>query len=450
MPKKGKKKKNQKKKKKTAQQNVTEEPTMAVEEQTGAATQSSTKQDVAKLLMQRVAREQNDSSNVSNIHAFWDQQPVPKMDQEIRVEDIGPIETKTVEEITEEPYSLEKSFEWYAMDLTNDEDLDDLYNLLSKHYVEDDDNMFRFNYSREFLRWALMPPGYLRSWHLAVRVKGRGTLVGCITAIPAKIRVHESLVQMVEINFLCVHKKLRDKRLAPVLIKEITRRVNLEDTWQATYTAGVVIPKPIAKNQYFHRSFDPKKLVEIGFSSVPRNSTIARMTRLARVPPETTIEGLRPMVTEDVPEVTEILNNYLSTFKYAPVFDEEEIAHWFLPRENVVQCFVKETDGNVTDMFSYYCLSSHVINNPKHNDLNAVYSFYNVAQTEEWITLMKNALTVARIQDNKDVFNCLNVMENTSFFKQLKFGPGDGFLHYYCYNYLCPFLDASEVGLVLM
>jgi hypothetical protein len=32
---------------------------------------------------------------------------------------------------------------------------------------------------------------------------------------------------MVEINFLCVHKRLRSKRLAPVLIKEITRRVNL-------------------------------------------------------------------------------------------------------------------------------------------------------------------------------------------------------------------------------
>ena len=82
---------------------------------------------------------------------------------------------------------------------------------------------------------------------------------------------------MVEINFLCVHKKLRSKRLAPVLIKEITRRVNLEDIWQAAYTAGVVIPKPVARNQYWHRSFDPRKLVDIGFSSIPRNSTIARM-----------------------------------------------------------------------------------------------------------------------------------------------------------------------------
>lgn len=37
-------------------------------------------------------------------------------------------------------------------------------------------------------------------------------------------------LKMVEINFLCVHKKLRDKRLAPLLIKEITRRVNLTGT----------------------------------------------------------------------------------------------------------------------------------------------------------------------------------------------------------------------------
>ena len=53
-------------------------------------------------------------------------------------------------------------------------------------------------------------------------------------------------VLMVEINFLCVHKKLRSKRVAPVLIREITRRVHLEGIFQAVYTAGVVLPKPVA------------------------------------------------------------------------------------------------------------------------------------------------------------------------------------------------------------
>ena len=52
-------------------------------------------------------------------------------------------------------------------------------------------------------------------------------------------------MKLVEINFLCVHKKLRSKRLAPVLIREITRRVNCQGIFQAVYTAGVVLPKPV-------------------------------------------------------------------------------------------------------------------------------------------------------------------------------------------------------------
>jgi glycylpeptide N-tetradecanoyltransferase len=59
---------------------------------------------------------------------------------------------------------------------------------------------------------------------------------------------------MVEINFLCVHKGLREHRLAPILIKEITRRVNLTNVWQAVYTAGVLLPRPIAKCRYFSHS----------------------------------------------------------------------------------------------------------------------------------------------------------------------------------------------------
>lgn len=56
-------------------------------------------------------------------------------------------------------------------------------------------------------------------------------LFGFISAIPVHIHCNFKSVRMVEINFLCVHKDLRAKRLAPVLIKEITRRVNLTDCW---------------------------------------------------------------------------------------------------------------------------------------------------------------------------------------------------------------------------
>ena len=68
--------------------------------------------------------------------------------------------------------------------------------------------------------------------------------------MPANVRIVDIVKSMVEINFLCVHKKLRSKRLAPVLIREITRRVNLKGIFQAVYTAGVVLPKPVGICRY--------------------------------------------------------------------------------------------------------------------------------------------------------------------------------------------------------
>eukprot|EP00964_Phaeocystis_antarctica_P140177 scaffold104964_cov33-Phaeocystis_antarctica.AAC.1 len=50
-----------------------------------------------------------------------------------------------------------------------------------------------------------------------------------------------------------------------VLIKEITRRCNLCGICQAAYTAGIVLPKPVAccRCRYYHRSLNPKKLIEV-------------------------------------------------------------------------------------------------------------------------------------------------------------------------------------------
>lgn len=60
---------------------------------------------------------------------------------------------------------------------------------------------------------------YLLPCFPGVRNSKTKALMGCITAIPVEVRVYDQVVSMAEINFLCVHKKLRTKRLAPVLIK---------------------------------------------------------------------------------------------------------------------------------------------------------------------------------------------------------------------------------------
>lgn len=57
------------------------------------------------------------------------------------------------EKVREEPYSLPSEFYWDVIDLDDQDALKELYELLSKNYVEDDDAMFRFDYPPEFLKW---------------------------------------------------------------------------------------------------------------------------------------------------------------------------------------------------------------------------------------------------------------------------------------------------------
>lgn len=334
-------------------------------------------------------------------------------------------------------------------DSNNNEDLQELYQLLANNYVEDDDALFRFDYSPEFLLWALQPPGAQPDFLFGVRSLATKKLVAFISAVPATVQVYEQAISVVEINFLCVHKKLRSKRLAPVLIKEITRRVNLTGTFQAVYTAGTVLPVPVSSARYYHRSLNPKKLANVGFSRVGQRMTLARMIKLYKLPetPEMA-PALRPMEEKDVAGVHTLLTTYLQQFKLQILFTPEEIRHWLLPRDKVINSYVlSDGDGVVTDFCSFYHLPSSILN---HNDtLYAAYSFYNVATTVPLTHLMKDALILAK-GTGSDVFNALNLMENGSFLEELKFGMGDGNLQYYIYNWACPEMIPEKVGIVLL
>lgn len=93
-----------------------------------------------------------------------------------------------------------------------------------------------------------------------------------------------------------------------MLIKEITRRVNEKNIWQAVYTAGATLPTPFGTATYWHRNLNPQKTVECGFAYRPHSQTQGQFNKLNRVPEETKLVGLREMRPEDVPNVSILLN----------------------------------------------------------------------------------------------------------------------------------------------
>ncbi|XP_022079971.1 glycylpeptide N-tetradecanoyltransferase 2-like [Acanthaster planci] len=380
------------------------------------------------------------------VYNFWDTQPVPKIGESIASEVNEPVEPDKAD-IRSEPFSLPAQFVWDTLDIHDSDTLQELYTLLNENYVEDDDNMFRFDYSADFLIWALTPPGWLQEWHCGVRVASNNKLVGFISGVPANICIYEKQQRMVEINFLCVHKKLRSKRVAPVLIREITRRVHQQGLFQAVYTAGVVLPKPVATCRYWHRSLNPKKLIDVKFSHIGRNMTLQRTIKLYKLPDKPKLD-MRPLEPTDIPTCCKLFRSYMMKFSLAPVFNEDEFTHWFTPREGIISTYVLETDGEVTDFISYYTLPSSIMHHPVHKKLKAAYAFYSVSTKHDIVDLMHTALTLAK-QDGFDVFNALDLMENKAFLEKLKFGIGDGNLQYYLYNWRCKGMEPHQIGLVL-
>jgi len=364
-----------------------------------------------------------------------------------------------VEDVPKEPVPLPEGYTWVTVDITDAAQLQEMFKLLEDNYVEDDDNMFRFDYAVEFLQWALLVPGHIPAWNVGirdVREEAKGTsaynqLVGVITGVPITMRMHDRVVRMAEINFLCVHKNLRSLKLAPMLIQEVTRQVHLCGMFQAVYTAGVTLPTPFTEARYYHRSLNPKKLVEVGFSGLSRNMTIARAVKLYRVPEKTALVGLRPMEAKDVASVHKLLHQYLAKFDVAPNFTVEEVEHLFMPRKGVMSSYVVEdpTTHELTAFGSFYSLPSTILGNKTYNRLNAAYLYYCV-NTRGPISAVVSDLLVLAKQAKFDVFNCLELMDNSTFLKDLKFGPGDGVLHYYLFNWAMPQIPPNKLGLVLV
>ena len=86
-------------------------------------------------------------------HDFWQSQPVPKQSDVVDAKDFDrSIDAdKKVSDISEEPLEIPAGFTWSNVNIADDAECQEVYDLLTQNYVEDDDNMFRFDYSIKFL-----------------------------------------------------------------------------------------------------------------------------------------------------------------------------------------------------------------------------------------------------------------------------------------------------------
>lgn len=100
---------------------------------------------------------------------------------------------------------------------------------------------------------TLKRPGWKRDWHIGIRESKSRKLLACIFAIPGVLRIRDKSIKAAEVSFLCIHTKFRCRRLAPALIKELSRRCSRDGVYQALYATETFLPTPISTGQYLFR-----------------------------------------------------------------------------------------------------------------------------------------------------------------------------------------------------
>lgn len=89
----------------------------------------------------------------------------------------------------------------------------------------------------------------------------------------------------------------------------------------------------LTHDRYYHRLLKVPKLVDVGFTHVPKGSTVARMVRLnklASTPKLAEGGGLREMEEHDLQDVAELYIRYMKRFTMIPLMSLDEMRHQFL------------------------------------------------------------------------------------------------------------------------
>lgn len=332
------------------------------------------------------------------MRTFWDKQPVPQ--EGVNYERGKEIEKE--KKIVEEPMKLPDGFSWKVCSI------EEAHPFLNEHYLSSETS--RLKYSLETLKWAAESPGYENR---AIVHDETHTLIGFISSVPTKIRVCEDILNMVQVNFLCIHENFRTMGFVPILMKEMKRISNMKDIWQGIATAENRIVTPIVKSTYWHRILNVKKLSDIGFYKVT-NKTKQKYLEVRGT------SQFRKMQSKDIPRVTKILQNHFKQFKIAPVIDKIWVKHWILPANSYV--------NDLDDTF----ISFYDIPNVKKDEsyvINQAYSFYIVGG------VYKDAFLIAK-NLGYDMFTTLDIGQCVPNLEKQKFLMGSSSIYYYLFNWI--------------
>jgi glycylpeptide N-tetradecanoyltransferase len=273
---------------------------------------------------------------------------------------------------------------------------------LSENYVEDDNNRFRYNYSNDFIYW------YLSTYTtINIGIKQDNELIGFICGRVNDLMLNATIIKAAEINFLCIKKTVRNNKLCPLLIKEITKRFNEIGIYEAIYTNETLYKNPLTKKtEYYVRFLDIKTSVDIGY--IISKATINEIENKLMLPKLKT--GSKRLVKLDnhnyIDKCFELYNKYFNKFKCYEVFTKDLFIKTFINEH--INTFVLIENENVLDFISYYTIDVNVLQ--KNIICKDAYIYYYTNTNNSYHKML--LMLLHTISSSIISFICLDIMDN--------------------------------------
>lgn len=361
-------------------------------------------------------------------HTFWKDEPVGLGD--------GNREISRALKTEKEKLPVGYRFASFSMDA----DLEELYALIRNHYIGSrEENMF-LGYSRDFLKWDLDAIKCFPEYACVLKFKEDENIaeriVGFIYGKERHIVVGEKEMKLLGVNYFCLHTEHRKLGLAPVLIKEITRRAHQKNTTVAIFTGAKGFQFSFCRLQYFHRPINVLKLAELDF--IP-----TYMNRYGRFRVEKPIKKMRPMRVEDVDGLLAIYNKECRNYEVYEIIDRNTFLHNFLPRKDVIYTYVVDDDV-VREFVSFFIIDTVCSGSPE--SIKTAYLYYYASpEPERLVEDLVHTLKELEI----DLLNLLNMGKNKEIVQNPAYLSGTGYLHYSFYNFQTNKVDPEKLFFVM-
>lgn len=369
--------------------------------------------------------------------SFWKTQPVNVIKTEAPKQILS--EEDLLAKITADIMGSKIKLDYTVYETYDEKIISDTLDFINNNYVSSETS--QLIYSRPLLEYFLKD-----SLLIHFHAKGKtDKIVGVIIGKKRQLHLFNRTENVIDVNFLCLIKNLRNLHLAPYLIgvltKETVLRLNIS---LACYTIGANIKSPcFGTKQMYHRPVHLANLRRAGFLPKERSPHIDN-----QYGPQKDTYPLSYFNNNthglDINTLNKIVvEHYKQTYT---VFDYKSLEEIF--SNPYFHTFIFGSLSNPSDILTFYRID--ILDPQNKGKYKNGYLYLNVVKSSDTAHIKKLYDSAAKYcSENNilDVFTLTDIYMNLDYLK-LNFTKGTGTLNYYMFNMDIPKIANHQNGLI--